>query len=82
MRLVRRQVACFLRADEPLLEQPLRVVDLGEVATTGIREQAHHALAIAQLARRLAKPSLREQLLTMTDPQEIAELLDDEVVRS
>ena len=37
---------------------------------------------LAQLARRLAKPSLREQLLTMTDPQEIAELLDDEVVRS
>ncbi len=73
----------FGRSDEGIAwgaaDGPARLVFLIAVPEGGASDQL---AVLAQLARRLAKPSLREQLLTMTDPQEIAELLDDEVVRS
>ena len=58
---------------------PARLIFLIAVPEGGESDQL---AVLAQLARRLAKPSLREQLLTMSDPQEIAGLLDDQVVRS
>lgn len=58
---------------------PARLIFLIAVPEGGASDQL---AVLAQLARRLAKPSLREQLLTMTDAEAIAGLLDDEVVRS
>ena len=44
--------------------------------------QSDQLAVLAQLARRLTKPSFREQLLTLNDPQAICDVLDEEVLRS
>lgn len=58
---------------------PARLIFLIGVPEGGESDQL---AVIAQLARRLAKPSVREELLSMEDTTEVAALLDNEIIRS
>ncbi len=44
--------------------------------------QSDQLAVLAQLARRLTRATFRDQLLTLTDPQAICDLLDEEVIRA
>lgn len=58
---------------------PARLIFLIGVPEGG---QSDQLAVLAQLARRLTRASFRDQLLTLTDPQAICEVLEEEVVRS
>lgn len=58
---------------------PARLIFLIGVPEGGRSDQL---AVLAQLARRLTKTTFRDQLLSLTDPQAICDLLDEEVLRS
>lgn len=58
---------------------PARLIFLIGVPEGGRSDQL---AVLAQLARRLTKTTFRDQLLHLTDPQAICDLLDEEVLRS
>lgn len=58
---------------------PARLIFLIGVPEGG---QSDQLAVLAQLARRLTKTTFRDQLLNLTDPQAICDLLDEEVLRS
>lgn len=58
---------------------PARLVFLIAVPDSG---HTDHLAVLAKLARRLTRPSFREDLLTLDDPAAVAEILETQLARS